>query len=156
MMDKTQFLARIRYSRSAWDALLAQFDDTYVLQGGTCGGWSIKDVIAHLAWHEREMLGMLKMRALAGSELWDLPLDERNAVIFEMNRERSLFDLRAEAHLAFVELVQALEAMSEEDLTDPRRFLGMPLDWVPWQVLASNTYEHYEEHCRQLRALLAS
>ena len=34
-------------------------------------------------------------------------------------------------------------AVPDKDLMDPARFSGMPADWEPWQVIASNTYEHY-------------
>jgi len=62
---------------------------------------SVKDILAHIAWFEREMIGLLHQRTLAGSDLWNLPSDERNAVIFQLNRRRSLQDIRQEAEAVF-------------------------------------------------------
>jgi hypothetical protein len=31
----------------------------------------------------------------------------------------------------------------------------MPEDWEPWQVIAGNTYEHYQEHIPDIRDWLA-
>jgi len=31
----------------------------------------------------------------------------------------------------------------------------MPADWRPWQVVASNTYEHYDDHAQQAEAWIA-
>jgi hypothetical protein len=34
------------------------------------GKWTVKDVIAHITWHERQMIGLLEGRALVGSPWW--------------------------------------------------------------------------------------
>jgi hypothetical protein len=155
-MNKTLFLERYRHARLDWEAALVKLDATQLLQVGAGGEWSVKDVIAHLAWHEREMIGMLQMRALTGSPLWELPLDQRNAAIYTENKDRCLAEVQAEAQEVFPILWQLLEALEEEDLHDPSRFAQMPREWTPLQVLAGNTYEHYEDHLPQLSALIAS
>lgn len=141
-----ELLRTIRKARARWDTALAGLDDAGVVQAGFAGDWSAKDVIAHIAWHEREMIGMIRTRALAGSELWVLPLDERNNAIYRANRDRPLAEVRREAAAVYAELLEALETLSDEDLVDPAHFPGMPADWQPWQVIASNTFEHYEDH----------
>jgi len=47
-----------------------------------------------------------------------------------------------------------IQAMSEEDLFNSGRFAwaeGEPL----WQVIAGDTYEHYQEHQKQIQEWLA-
>jgi uncharacterized damage-inducible protein DinB len=152
-MDKKSFLERYRLARQEWQAALAPLSEAQMLQTRSRGEWSVKDVIAHLTWHEREMIGMLQKRALVGSPLWNLPLEQRNAAIYEANKGCSLAEVHAEAREVFQELWQLLEALEEEDLQNPRRFAQMPPEWIPLQVLAGNTYEHYEAHLPQVEAL---
>jgi hypothetical protein len=111
-------------------------------------------VAAHITWFEREMVGMLQARALIGSDLWQLPPDQRNARIFDENRERSLHDVLAEAQQVHQQFLEGMEALAEDDLVDPHRFPGMPEDWQPWKVLAGNSNEHYRDHSRDVSTWL--
>ena len=111
-MRKDELLKRIREARAQLDAVLAALDDVALAQSGFAGDWSAKDVTAHIVWHEREMVGMIRARALVGSELWQLPLHERNDAIYRANRDRSLDDVRGEAVAVYVELIEALETLS--------------------------------------------
>ncbi|MDQ3705664.1 MAG: ClbS/DfsB family four-helix bundle protein [Chloroflexota bacterium] len=152
-IDKATLLDRVRSERSRLDSLLAGFTDEQMARPGVDGAWSLKDHLAHITWHEREMVNMLRARSLeegVSSDLWGLPLHERNRAIYESNRHRSLEDVRAESRQMYAELSQLLEDASEEDLTDPGRYKGMPGDWKPWRLIAENTYEHYHDHTEDL------
>ncbi|HKZ85414.1 MAG TPA: maleylpyruvate isomerase N-terminal domain-containing protein [Anaerolineae bacterium] len=153
-IDKSQLLDTMRRARAGWDALLASVDEARMTQPGVCGEWSVKDLIAHVAWFEREVVDLLQARALLGSDLWALPPDERNVAIFERNRHRSLNDVRAEAQQVFDTLWQLMESLAEEDLIDPNRFAGMPPDWQPAKLIAENSCEHYPQHIPQIQAWL--
>jgi uncharacterized damage-inducible protein DinB len=143
---REDFLRKVRDGRTQWDARMAQFDDRQMLQVAGSGSWSLKDILAHLTWHEREMVGLLRGRALAGSELWNLPLEQRNAAIYAQIRDQSLEQARAEAREVWEQLDRQLNTLTEDDLNDPARFAGMPAEWAPWQILADNTYLHYRDH----------
>jgi len=153
-MDKIRFLDTLLAERAEWDRVLSQIDVARMVVPRVAGEWSVKDVVAHVTWFEREMVGVLTAYALVGSDLWDLPGDERNRVIFEQNRQRPLDDVLTEARQVFDQLLAAVRPLSDEDLVDPGRFRDMPADWVPWQILAGNTYEHYRDHLPALRAWL--
>jgi uncharacterized protein (TIGR03083 family) len=153
-MNKAELLADIRAEWARWEALLGEVDEGQMTQPGAAGEWSVKDILAHVAWFEREMVGMLQARALVGSDLWQLPADQRNARIFEENRDRPLQDVLAEAQQVHQKLLEGLEALAEDDLVDPRRFPGMPEDWQPWKVIAGNSNEHYRDHSRDVRTWL--
>jgi hypothetical protein len=152
-IDKATLLNRVRSERSRLDALLASFTDEQMLQPLASGDWSAKDHLAHITWHEREMVNMLRARSLeegVGSHLWGLPLQERNQAIYESNRDRSLADVLAQSRQVYAELSRLLEGLSEEDLTDPSRYKDMPGDWTPWEIIAENTYEHYHDHAEDI------
>ena len=144
---KDDFMRSIRSGRRAWQACWEHLDEAQLTQPGSLGTWSIKDMIAHVTWHERQMCMMIKeMDLLAGSDLWNLPLDERNAAIYAMNKDRPLAEVLKEVREAIVELLALLEPLSEEDLHEASHFAHMPAEWKPWSVMAGNTYEHYKEH----------
>ena len=144
---KDDFTHSIRSGRRAWQASWEHLDEAQLTQPGSLGTWSIKDMIAHVTWHERQMCMMIKeMDLLAGSDLWNLPLDERNAAIYTLNKDRPLAEVLKEVREVIVELLDLLEPLSEEDLHQASHFKGMPAEWKPWDVIAGNTYEHYNEH----------
>ena len=70
-MNKSELISAISKARAEWEAVISPLDDDKILQAKTQGDWSLKDVIAHLTWHEKEMLGLIRAHALVGSELWD-------------------------------------------------------------------------------------
>ena len=153
-MNRSEFLDALRTERAEWDSLLAQIDEARMTEPGVVGEWSVKDIIAHITWFEREMVGVLRAHTLIGSDLWNLPHDERNAAIFEQNRHCPLSDVLADARQVFPQLVELVQSLDDQDLIDPSRFANMPADWQPWKIIAGNSFEHYRAHATELRAWL--
>jgi len=153
-MNKVEFLNALQTAHAEWEAVLAQVGEARMTEPGVVGHWSVKDTIAHVAWFEREMVEVLRARALVGSDLWDLTQDQRNAAIFEQNRNRSLRNVLAEAQQVFLQLVELVQALDDQDLNDPSRLANMPADWSPWKIIAGNSFEHYRAHASDLRQWL--
>jgi uncharacterized protein (TIGR03083 family) len=152
---KRQFLDMVREAWVEWEALLARVEPARLDEPGVAGDWSVKDVVAHIAWYEREMVGLAGRRSLAGaSPLWEIETDRRNALLRDEQRGRAPDVVLAEAREVHAEAVAALDTLTDADLAEPGRFAGMPADWVPWQVIAGNTYAHYRAHAPALRAWL--
>src|SRR5512138_3325239 len=114
-MDKASFSAEFNAGRSAWDALLGGLDAALAELPNAEAPLSIKDVIAHVTWYEREMVGLIEGRALAGSELWAKPTNERNALIYEQNRMRPAVEILAEAREVGERLRVNIANLVEED-----------------------------------------
>jgi hypothetical protein len=110
------------------------------------GGWSVKDVVAHVTWSEREMVGVVRQRALVGSSLWSLDQDARNAIVFAENHDRDLDDVLAEERRVYAELLPLLEELTPEDLVKGDRFERMLPDVPPWRIFAGSTFLHYKDH----------
>ncbi len=110
------------------------------------GEWSVKDILAHLTWYERQMIGVVGQRALVGSDLWNLPLDERNQIIYEQLKEKTTPEVLAEAAEVHEKLMGLLQGLSDDELNQPPLFKDMPPQWIPGDLIASNTYEHYRAH----------
>ena len=52
-MTKIRLLETLRSKRAEWDAVLAEIPATQMDEPGVAGKWSVKDIVAHLAYHER-------------------------------------------------------------------------------------------------------
>ena len=138
-----QLIDTIQGNWATWEAIVAQIDEERLTQSGVAGDWTLKDIIAHITWHEKEMVGLITAHALVGSELWNLPTDERNAAMYEEVRNEPLEQVLEESAGIHQQLLELLPTLSDEDLTDPSSFPNMPPDWQPWMLIAQNTYEHY-------------
>lgn len=155
-MDKATFIEDILSAREEWETLMSQVGEDRMLEPGLPGGWPVKDVIGHISWCEREMLGFLQARALVGSDLWQLSNDERNAIVVAQNRPRSLHDILSEEQQVYTQLLQAIQQLSEEELNNPQCFRDLPAEWLPWKLLAGNLHEHYHAHMQPIREWLAA
>jgi hypothetical protein len=107
---------------------------------------SLRDILYHVAWYEREMVEMIQLRSLVGSPWWTLPVDERNIHIKTEGEAYSLLQSWRLEQEMYNELMIQVQTLRDEELEAARFFQEMPPDWKPWEVIASNTYEHYGEH----------
>jgi hypothetical protein len=154
MMKKHTFLELIRLTHDQLETALKELTLQQWETPGSSEGWGIKEIVAHITWYEAEMIKVLETRSLHGSDWWDLPLDKRNELIHQSyltKTPRSVIDGENETYRKMMDL---LELLSEDDLNDPGAFAGMPAEWKPWSVIASNTNEHYPEHIRQIKVCL--
>ncbi|NJD60461.1 MAG: hypothetical protein C3F13_04215 [Anaerolineales bacterium] len=145
-MTKTEFLLNLQNGRRQWHQVWRGIDLFGTSSPRKPGEMSLRDTLFHVAWYEREMVNMCKLRTLAGSAWWDLPVDERNALIKTEGQTISLLQAWRVEEQAFTDLLAQLQTLTDEELEDPHCFKDMPVDWKPWLVIASNTYEHYLEH----------
>lgn len=155
-MDQPNFLATFVQAWEDWQALLALCDSQMHNQRTGNDAWALGDLIAHITWYEQEMVNLLESRTLAGSELWLQPHSVRNQAIYLQNRGRPFDTIRQEAVETHAVLHALVANLSEQDLQDPGCFRDMPADWVPWQLIAENTWEHYPQHSADVQAWLSA
>jgi uncharacterized protein (TIGR03083 family) len=158
-MTKAELLAKIRAERERFEATLAEVDEARMTEPGVVSGWSVKDILAHIAVWEGRMVGWLAEisrgevpEALAPGQTWD-DLDQLNEQTYLENRDRPLAEVLAEFAASFRRASDAVEAAPEEMLLDPDRYPwreGQPV----WHMVAANTFWHYSEHGASIRAWL--
>jgi uncharacterized damage-inducible protein DinB len=153
-MDKATFEKTLIETRAAWEARLSQIDEEQMLKPGAAGKWSVKDVIAHVALGESAIVPVLRTHVLAGS-VWNLSDDERNEIEYQQNKDRPLHDIVNEERQAYMALLEVVQQLRDEDLGDPHCFKNMPDEWRPWQLIAGDSFKHYEDHMPSLRDWLA-
>jgi len=159
-MDKTGLLHEMRTGYVALEEMLAPLDETWMITPGANGDWSIKDVLAHVtAWH-RHVLDRLQAAArnetpsLYGTLLDEEGVNRLNEQFYQENKSRALGEVITDFRSSYLQVVEAVQALKEEDLTDAQRFSwtrGIPL----WQFVAGDSYEHYLEHIGPIKEWLA-
>ena len=153
-MQTAQVLSLIADGHARLDAALGRISRERMAEPGADGGWSAQDIVAHISWSEREMIGVLRQRAMVGSDLWRLSQDERNAAVYAENHDRALDDVLDEAQRVYAALCAEIAQLSDAEMDDPALIANMPGVLTPWQLLAGNTWRHYEEHVPALQALV--
>lgn len=145
---KADLIARVRASHTQLERALAALDPAQLEAEGTVGGWSVKATLGHITWWEQVALHALTGEPdediLPGEE-WDI--DRANARLFERNRSRPLGDVLADFERSSIALLRAVEAMPAARLDEPSPYGGPLAD-----LIAGNTYEHYDEHASAIAA----
>jgi len=159
-VDKTSILNEMSTSYAALEEILAPLDKSQYFTEGVIPGWSIKDILAHIAsWHHR-LLAWLDAAVrnqeptLSGLDSVE-EMDALNAQFYQENISRPLDEVLTDFRTTRQQIMDIVQAMPEEDLMSPHRFAwtkGEPL----WQAIAGDTYEHYREHIAQIQEWLAS
>lgn len=160
-ISKKQLLAEMQSEQAAWLALLDEIGEENMTQPEVAGGWSIKDIVAHITgWRRRTVLRFraaldptVDMTPDYPAELdEDDEVDEINSWIYKANRDRPLADVLNDSREVFQQLVTEVSALSDEQLNDPQRF--------PWlegeRLTGAFLFGHFhEEHEPDMRAWLS-
>jgi hypothetical protein len=158
-MNKSKLLERMHAGHTAFKATLAELSDEQMIEAGVSGGWSVKDILAHIVVHEQRMTCWLEKRlngiALQAPQPYGMledDLAEVNEQIYLENRDRPLAKVLSELDEAWLQALAVVREGSAEDLNSVRLRLegGEPL----WEAVAANTFWHYEEHSRDIHAWL--
>src|SRR5829696_5419784 len=123
-MTKERILAKLRAEHEALLETLAQVPAEQMTEPHFEGGWSVKDLLAHITFWERRPLGRIQA-TLRGEDLPPFPtgsVDTVNAQAYAASRDRPLDEIEADFHRTFQELLDLVGSMSQEDLDDPQRF----------------------------------
>ncbi len=157
--SKRELIDTLGTERATWEALLRQVGPDRMSLRGVTGEWSVKDIVAHVSAWERRPVAWLKA-VQSGTwpqpPEWPVNLDEDgiNAWIFAANRGRWVQDVLTESRQVFDQLIQALEHVTEQDLTAMGRF-----EWLQGNSLivsiGGRSYEHYQVHGEAIRVWLA-
>lgn len=157
-MNKNELIEKITQSRDDFLELLDPFSEEEMLAPSLPNGWSIKDVLVHLMLWEAELIKLLFQAQQGRVPQTALISDESdeavNARWYATHKDRNLEQALKDFDLIRDQTIRRVEAFSDTDLTNPRRFRwsdGKPL----WQWVLSSTVEHEEEHAPDLRKLIS-
>ena len=164
--SKAELLERMRSGRGEWDALFAQVPEVVVTQPVLEGGWSVKDLMAHVAtyegWTAAQIRAANEGRQPTSMELYgfeDIPEDpegwdpdRQSAAIRARYKDMPLDDVMSFAGQTFARLLAAVEAVSEDEIARKGAQAWAGNDSL-LEILPGNCYGHYEQHRDDLRAI---
>jgi hypothetical protein len=158
---KAELLAAMSNGYNAFEMLLSPLTQEQLLTPGVNAEWSTKDNIAHIGtWHQHALNYLQaaiqkRMPDQLPEVVDDEGVDQSNERFYQENKNRSLDEVLQTFRISYIQLVGAVQALSEEELFDPARFAwmkGTPL----WRIVSGNTYEHYQEHAEIIEAWLGA
>ena len=157
-LTTAQLIEVMRTARSNWEALLAEAGEARLTEPGVEGDWSLKDIIAHLTYFETWATDNVMAFRLGAPrpqpEYTGLDVDEENARIYERLRTKPLAEVLQESQASFQRSLEAVQGLQDEDLYDPE-FTRVPdADWTVFDLIEGDTFEHYNDHIKSVRAWL--
>ncbi len=151
-MHKQEVLQAIREAREELQAAIAGLTSEQMRIPGAVGIWSVKDVLAHIAAWESELVTALNQaqnrRVPHIIQIEDI--HGWNEEQYHINARRPLEDILSDLEGVHRMLLRMVEEMNERDLTDNRRFHWMEGEPL-WYLIAENSYMHEREHSQDIR-----
>lgn len=159
-IDKARILNEMRTNYATLEEILTILDKGKLTTKGVIPGWSIKDMLAHIAsWHHR-LLTLLDATirneepTISGPDSVE-EMDALNAQFYQENKSRALDEVLTDFRTSHKQITHTIQAMHEEDLISPHKFAWSGEEPL-WQLVAGDTYEHYQEHTAQIQKWLTT
>ena len=149
-LRKRDLLEEIGRERAALDETLRLLTPRQMTQPGvTRGGWSVKDVLAHLVawqrlnlgWYAAGLRGEEPAMPAPGYTLRDLP--RFNQMLYRKHHRRSLRAITADYIAYHQRMVDLIEELSDSDLVTLGRFNWTGPSWTLSDYLRAGTAAHY-------------
>jgi hypothetical protein len=147
---KQALLEEIRHERAALDETLALLTPRQMTMAGvTRGGWSVKDILAHLVewqqmnlnWYAAGLRGETPAMPAPGFTLRELP--RLNEMIYRKYRRRSLQAVVQDYRSYHEKVVALINASSDTDLVTLGVFPWTGPSWTLSDYLRASTAAHY-------------
>jgi hypothetical protein len=154
-MNKEEILTALEDEREHFLEVIEGLSDEEMVEAGVVGPWSVKDTLAHLSRWEAELVKIL-WQAKQGQRPTSIhfthpDIDEVNAHWYQEMHARPLAQVLEDFHGVRNQTVRRVEALSDKDLTDPKRYAWLdnrPLsEWIE-----ADSYGHEAEHAAQIQA----
>ena len=145
-MNKQQLIHKLERAWADFQGSYAGLSDTEMVTPGVTGDWSVKDILAHVSWWERESLEHLPTILQGGrpprySVLYG-GIDAFNAQMTERMHALPLAAVRQQMEDTHLRLVEYLQSVPEEQFASETRFR---------RRLRLDTYSHYPLHAQAIR-----
>lgn len=149
-LKKKELLDEIRLERMALDKTLTILTRQQMTQKGvTRGGWSVKDILAHLVewqemnilWYEAGLRGEKPHIPAEGLTMRDLP--KLNEIIYKKHHRRSLDAIVNEYTAYHEKMIKLIESLPDKDLVTQGRYSWTGPSWTLSDYLRASTAAHY-------------
>ncbi len=149
-LRKRELLREIERERAELDEALARLTPRQMTRPGvTRGGWSVKDVLAHLVgwqqmnlgWYEAGLRGEKPAMPAPGFTWRDIR--RLNETIYRKHRRRPLRDVLRDYEDYHERMIALVAGLSDADLVTLGRFTWTGPSWTMSDYLRANTAAHY-------------
>jgi len=149
-LPKKELLKEIERERQALDETLALLTTRQMTTPGvTPGGWSVKDVLAHLVewqqmnldWYAAGLRGEKPAMPAPGYTLRELP--RLNEMIYRKHHRRSLRAVMEDYHAYHERVVKLIASLKDDELVTLERFSWTGPSWTLSDYLRASTAAHY-------------
>src|SRR5215217_6304607 len=128
--SREALLDAVRGLREELDRVVAEAGEERMVQLGSFGEWTFKDLLAHLTGWRQTTAARLEAGLRGEEPVFPWPahldeeadLDEINRWFFETNRDKPLAAILRESRETFERVERAIVALPEDDLLKPGRF----------------------------------
>lgn len=160
-LPRSELLQEIREERDALDALLKQLTPQQMTRRGvTPGGWSVKDILAHilgwqgrlLQWHAAALRG--ETPAVPAPGLTWRDLKRFNEIIYREHRRRTLKAVLRDYEASHQRMLELIGSTSDADLSTVGRFRWTGPTWTLSDYCRAETASHYRWARRWIRRWL--
>jgi hypothetical protein len=148
---RTELMVELDQEWANIERICARLSEAEMTTPGVEGEWSVKDILCHLSAWEKYLLDRLGMVMTGQPPLYPVmtSLDDVhrfNAQVYADNKDRPLTSVVIEFRSLYRGVMTVLEAMSDDQLTQPYSY-DFPDDGLNLlQLIRANTCEHYREH----------
>lgn len=149
-LRKKELLSEIAFERGALDDVLASLTPRQMTRPGvTRGGWSVKDILAHLvewqrmnlSWYAAGLRGQEPAMPAPGYTFRELP--RLNAMIFHKHHRRALRTIVQEYREYHEQVVRLIRSLPDADLVTLGRWTWTGPSWTLSDYLRAATAAHY-------------
>ena len=149
-LRQRELLEEIQRERRMLDESLAPIPRSMMTKAGvTRGGWSVKDILAHLVewqamnlgWYGSGLRGEKPAMPAPGFTLRELP--RLNQMIYRKHHRRSLRAVLGDYQSHHEQLVALIASLPDADLTTIGRYTWTGPSWTLSDYLRASTAAHY-------------
>lgn len=155
-MDKQQILSALEIEREKFLKLTESLSEPQMLEAGVEGEWSVKDILAHIATWESELvtfMAQLKQGKKPRTNLMSGKVDELNKQFYENNKDRPLDRILADFKAVRKQTIKYVEMFSDKELTDPK-FSAHTKGNALWEMIEGDSFGHEGRHREEIEKWL--
>ncbi|HEY3204502.1 MAG TPA: DinB family protein [Thermoanaerobaculia bacterium] len=145
-MDRRQLLKRLAEAWADFEESYAGLSDAELLEPGVTGGWSVRDILAHVTTWEEEAIKHLPLILEGGKpprySVKYGGIDAFNALMTERKKSLSLSEVLRQRDETHRRLIDVIQNAPEDQFLRETRFR---------RRLRLVTYGHYPKHAAAIR-----
>lgn len=148
---KSELLAEIDQEWISIERICAGLSEAKMIAPGVEDNWSVKDILCHISAWEKYLLDRLGL-VMTGQppmyppmKSWD-DVHRFNAQVYMENRDRPVNPVIIEFRSLYRGVMTVLEALSEDQLTQPYSYDFPDDNLTLLRLIRGNTCDHYREH----------